>query len=336
MLLRQLFDRETSTYTYLVADEQTREALLIDPVIEQAERDLALVKELGLTLRYTLDTHVHADHVTASGTLRERTKCQTVAGVGGAVCADLHLSGGDSLTLGSLEVTVLATPGHTDDSVSYRVNEHVFTGDALLVRGTGRTDFQNGSSSALYASITNVLFALPDDTRVWPGHDYKGHTQTTIGEERAHNPRIAGKTCEDFSRIMDNLKLPPPVHLARAVPANRGCGVSSLNQEIPAQVREVAPADLAQLSENAHIVDVREADEFTGELGHLARAELVPLANVEASAERWDKKQPLLLVCRSGRRSLQAANKLIELGFEHVMNLRGGMQAVRAQSGLRP
>jgi glyoxylase-like metal-dependent hydrolase (beta-lactamase superfamily II)/rhodanese-related sulfurtransferase len=331
MLLRQLFDHETSTYTYLLADEHSGDALLIDPVLEQAERDLILIRELGLTLRYSLDTHVHADHVTASGTLRERTQCRTVSAVGGAACADLHVRGGDSLTLGSLRIEVLPTPGHTDDSVSYRVGDHVFTGDALLVRGTGRTDFQNGNPSVLYDSITKTLFALPDDTQVWPGHDYKGHAMSTIGEERRLNPRLAGKTREDFVDIMNNLGLPPPKNLERAVPANRACGVGLLNQEKPApRVIDVDPAQIAALLPNVRVIDVREPEEFTGELGHLDAAELVPLASLEDRASDWDKQQPLLVVCRSGRRSLAAAENLLTLGFERVMNLRGGMLAVRA------
>ncbi len=334
MLLRQLFDRDTSTYTYLLADETTREALLIDPVLEQAERDLELVRELGLTLRYSLDTHVHADHVTASGTLRERTQCQTVSAVGGAACADVHVQGGDKLKLGALELEVLATPGHTDDSISYRVGNHVFTGDALLVRGTGRTDFQNGDPSELYDSIGSVLFALPEDTQVWPGHDYKGHTVTSIGEERRFNPRIADKTREEFIDIMNNLGLPPPKHLARAVPANRACGVAGLNQERPApSVVDVEPAQVAALVSRVRVIDVREPEEFSGELGHLDDAELVPPSVLESKARDWDKKQPLLLVCRSGRRSTQAAEKLLALGFEQVMNLSGGMLAVRAAEG---
>lgn len=336
MLLRQLFDRDTSTYTYLLADEISGEALLIDPVLEQVERDLALVRELGLTLRYALDTHVHADHVTASGTLRKRTQCQTVSAVGGAACADVHVTGGQTLQLGDMRIDVISTPGHTDDSVSYYASGHVFTGDALFVRGTGRTDFQNGDAGQLYDSITKRLFALPDDTQVWPGHDYKGHTKTSIGEEREHNPRLAGKSREEFIQIMNGLGLPPPAQLDRAVPANRACGIAALNQEKPApRVVDVEPAELSSLVPHARVIDVREPDEFTGELGHLGSAELVPLATVESRARDWDRKHPILMVCRSGRRSAQAAEKLIELGFEQVMNLRGGMLAVRAEAGVR-
>jgi sulfur dioxygenase len=230
MLLRQLFDHETHTYTYLVADPETRQALLIDPVREQVDRDLKLLEELDLTLLYALDTHVHADHVTGCGLLRERVGAKTVASSDGAECVDHKVSHGDKLQLGALTVEVLETPGHTDDSVSYRIGDNVFTGDALLIRGTGRTDFQNGNAEDLYRSLTEVLFALPDDTRVWPGHDYRGHTMSTIGEEKRHNPRVAGKSREEFVHILDNLNLPRPARIDEAVPANRMCGQSPLVQ----------------------------------------------------------------------------------------------------------
>lgn len=224
MLFRQLFDAETGTYTYLIADPAAREAALIDPVLEQIERDLGLCRELGLTLAYVLETHVHADHVTAAGVIRERTGAETVAGARGAPCASVLVRHGDEIRLGQVVIRVLETPGHTDDSVSYHVPGMVFTGDALLVRGTGRTDFQNGDPGALHDSITRVLFALPDDTLVYPGHDYKGRTVTTIGEEKTHNPRLAGKTRDEFIEIMNNLGLPAPKKLAVAVAANRACG----------------------------------------------------------------------------------------------------------------
>jgi glyoxylase-like metal-dependent hydrolase (beta-lactamase superfamily II)/rhodanese-related sulfurtransferase len=332
MLLHQLYDRETWTYTYLVADEVSRQAVLIDPVFEQAERDLALVTELGLILRYALDTHVHADHVTASGLLRERTGAKTVASVRGAACADLKLQSGDRLELGTLVVEVLATPGHTDDSVSYRIGSHVFTGDALLVRGTGRSDFQNGNSTQLYRSLQEVLFALPPETTVWPGHDYRGFSKSTIGDEMRYNPRVAGKSKDEFIQIMDNLGLPQPAQMDRAVPRNQRCGaVASDQQEPDAKVRDVEVADLTALAGKARIIDVRGPDEFEGELGHIEGAELVPLDTLERAQPGWDKKTPLLIVCRSGRRSLTAAELLVKAGFEQVMNLRGGMIAYRAQ-----
>ena len=224
MIFRQLFDAESSTYTYLLADSLTREAMLIDSVREQADRDVKLIEELGLKLVRVFDTHVHADHVTGASTLRDRTGAKSVVGGRAAPCADLHVAHGDVLQVGSLEIDVLATPGHTDESVSYRVGDRVFTGDAMLVRGNGRTDFQNGDAATLYDSITCVLFALPDETLVYPAHDYHGHTVTTIGEEKRCNPRIAGKTRDEFVAIMARLNLPAPRKLLEAVPANQACG----------------------------------------------------------------------------------------------------------------
>jgi sulfur dioxygenase len=224
MIFRQLFDLATSTYTYLIADEQSREAALVDPVLEQVDRDLALLRELGLRLSWVLETHVHADHITAAATLRDRTGARTVFGKRGAVCADRHVGAGDTVLVGSLRIGVLETPGHTDDSVSYVVEGRVLTGDALTIRGAGRTDFQNGDPRVLYQSITRVLFALPGETLVYPGHDYKGQTVSTIDEERRHNPRLAGKSEDEFVAIMNGLGLAPPKRIAEAVAANRVCG----------------------------------------------------------------------------------------------------------------
>jgi sulfur dioxygenase len=227
MILRQWYDSESSTYTYLIADERTRRAALIDPVREHVDRDLTQLRELGLELVYALDTHTHADHVTGAGLLRERSGCKTVTATSAAPCADLHLRDGDALELGDLRIHVLETPGHTDDSLSYLVEGAVFTGDALLIRAAGRTDFQNGSAELLYDSITRRLFALPDDTRVYPGHDYRGLTVSTIGEEKEFNARIAGRTREEFVRLMAGLNLPAPKKIAEAVPANRACGLEA-------------------------------------------------------------------------------------------------------------
>lgn len=222
MQIRQLFDRETSTYTYLLVDGG--DAALIDPVREQIERDLTLVRELGVRLTHVIETHVHADHVTAAGLIRERTGATTAASAAGAPCVDLQLVHGSTIQIGATTITALATPGHTDDSLSLAVPGAVFTGDTLLVRGCGRADFQNGNAGQLHDSITGVLFALPDDTLVYPGHDYAGRTVSTIGEERRFNPRIAGKTRDEFITVMAALNLPPPKKLAESVPANRACG----------------------------------------------------------------------------------------------------------------
>ena len=228
-MLRQLFDAESSTYTYLVYDPEAGIAALIDPVIEQVERDLRLVAELDLRLAFVLDTHVHADHVTAAGTLRERTGATTAASARGAPCVDRMLQPGDVITIGDIALHVLATPGHTDDHLSYYVPSHaaVFTGDTLLVRGCGRTDFQNGDARTLYRSVHDVLFTLPDATTVYPGHDYKGHTTTTIAEEKRHNPRLGqanGMDEDGFVALMAALQLPRPKLIDLAVPANRACG----------------------------------------------------------------------------------------------------------------
>ncbi len=231
MLIRPLFDRESSTFTYLIIDEPTRQAALIDPVREQLERDLTLIQELNAKLRYVLETHVHADHVTSAEALAQRTGAVTCASELGAACAQRHLKDGDALVLGATVIRTLATPGHTRDSLSFHVPPHLFTGDALLVRATGRTDFQEGDAASLYDSITNKLFALPDETLVWPGHDYQGHALSSIGEERRYNRRIAGKSREEFVALMRDLRLFPPKLIRVAVPANLGCGRGAIVNE---------------------------------------------------------------------------------------------------------
>lgn len=231
MIFRQLFDKESSTYTYLVADERTREAALVDTVRGNVERDLALVEELGLSLVAVLDTHVHADHVTGAGILRDRTGARTyVSQLGGAPCADVLVEGEESVALGDVTVRVLATPGHTSGCVSYLVTApgepaRVLTGDALLIRGCGRTDFQEGDARTLWRSVHERLFTLEDGTLVYPAHDYRGHMVSTIGEEKRLNPRLgAGATVDSFVAKMADLNLPPPAKIAEAVPANRACG----------------------------------------------------------------------------------------------------------------
>ncbi len=233
MLFRQLFDHQSSTYTYLIADEDTHEALLIDSVLEQADRDLTLIAQLGLRLVAVLDTHVHADHITAAGFLRERTGAKTIAGRAGAPCADRLVDPGELIAVGSVTLRVLATPGHTDDSVSYLLldsrdprlpGDRVFTGDALLIRAAGRTDFQNGDAATLYDSITQQLFSLPDATLVYPAHDYLGRTVSTVAEEKRWNERIAGRSREQFVALMNALDLPQPARIREAVSANQACG----------------------------------------------------------------------------------------------------------------
>lgn len=226
MFVRQLFDRDTWTYTYVVADPDTKEAAIIDPVKEQFERDAQLIDELGFNLKYVLETHVHADHVTSSGKLRDRFGARVVLQeASNAKCADILAKDGDVLKLGDKEIKVLHTPGHTDADATFQIEGAVFTGDALFVRGCGRTDFQAGDTEALYHSINDKIFSLPDDTVIYPGHDYKGQTASTVGEEKAYNPRLgAGKDLEAFAEIMDNLNLPAPARLDESLPGNMRCG----------------------------------------------------------------------------------------------------------------
>jgi glyoxylase-like metal-dependent hydrolase (beta-lactamase superfamily II) len=226
MLFRQLFDPETSTYSYLIGDRAAGKALLVDSVLEQVDRDLQLLEELGLDLRYCLETHVHADHVTGAAKLREATGCSTVVPDGARVaCADRFLRQGEKLQMGSVTIEAIATPGHTDSHMAYLVNgTHLLTGDALFIRGCGRTDFQSGDAGTLFDSVTERLFVLPDETLVYPGHDYKGQTASTIAEEKRWNPRFRGRSREEFIEFMAGLNLPNPQKMMEAVPANERCG----------------------------------------------------------------------------------------------------------------
>jgi sulfur dioxygenase len=226
MLFRQLFDKESSTYTYLLGDRASGTAALVDPVVDQVDRDLRLIDELGLRLVAVLDTHVHADHVTGAGTLRERTKARThFSSRGGPACADVLLEDGDTVAVGGIVLRALATPGHTDSCMSYLAGDRVLTGDTLLVRGCGRTDFQEGDPALLWRSVHEKLFVLADDIYVYPAHDYRGQTCSTIGEEKRFNPRLGGAMTEaEFVAVMRALDLPPPAKIHEAVPANRACG----------------------------------------------------------------------------------------------------------------
>lgn len=226
MLFRQLFDRETGTYTYLIADRATKEAVLVDPVIEQVDRDLKWLQELGLTLKFCLETHIHADHITGTSKLRELTGCEGIVPDRAHVaCANRFVTDGEVLQVGGIKIQAIATPGHTDSHMAYLVNgDRLLTGDALLIRGCGRTDFQSGDAGTLYDRVTQRLFTLPDETLVYPGHDYRGNLVSTIGEEKQWNPRFVGRERAQFIEFMKNLNLPNPQKIAEAVPANELCG----------------------------------------------------------------------------------------------------------------
>lgn len=229
MIFRQLFEQESSTYTYLIACEETREAVLIDTVKSEVSQYVQLLRELNLTLVHALDTHTHADHITGAGELRDLTGCTTRLGKeANSRCVSKALYDGEKISAGKLTLTALHTPGHTDDSYTFHIvdgiDQYLFTGDTLLIRGTGRTDFQNGSAQDQYQSLFGKLLLLPENTWVYPGHDYKGWTRSTIGEEKAHNPRLQVKNMSAYVELMKNLKLPNPKLMDIAVPANRACG----------------------------------------------------------------------------------------------------------------
>lgn len=339
MIFRQLFDNDTATYTYLLADPQTKEAIIIDPVLEQVDRDVKLIKDLGLTLHYALDTHVHADHVTGMGSLRERTGCKTVlshlANVG---CCDVKAKDGDEFRFGAFGIRVLETPGHTDGCLSFVTLDQkmVFTGDALLIRGCGRTDFQQGSSKTLYASIHQKIFTLPDETMVYPGHDYKGHMASTVAEERQLNPRLGGgKTEAEFTEIMSKLSLAYPKKIDAALPRNLQCGM--VTGEAVAQkewapiertndgIVEIAPEWVAHNTSAVRLVDVRDPAELRAELGAIAGAENIPLGQFPGLLADGQRDEKIVLICRSGRRSAEAMLMLHKLGFTSVASMRGGM-----------
>ena len=344
MMFRQLFDLASSTYTYLLADVQTREAVLVDTVFEQHARDAALVRELGLTLLYTLDTHCHADHVTGAWLLREALDSKiATAATSQARNVDVPLSHGDTVRFGGCSLEVRATPGHTSGCLSFVTGDHakVFTGDALLIRSAGRTDFQQGNPATLYRSIREQLFALPDDCVVYPGHDYSGRTSSTIGEERTHNPRIGGKAREeDFVGYMRNLALPHPKQLAVAVPANMrsgqpedGCAPRAPDWgpvvTTYAGLHEVAPEWVARHRQDLHVLDVRSAAEFDGELGHLEGAQLIPLDELRARVAEVPTERPVVVVCQTGKRSGMGTLILEKAGLTRVANVAGGMVSWR-------
>lgn len=339
MIFRQLFDPTSSTYTYLLGDNG--EALLIDPVYEQVPRDLALLQELGLCLLATLDTHVHADHVTGAWRLQQRCGSRiALAEVAGATLVDRPLRHGDRIDFGSRHLNVRATPGHTNGCLTYVLDDEAmaFTGDSLLIRGCGRTDFQQGSPLQLFASVREQILTLPDTCLLYPAHDYRGITVTSVAEERSFNPRLGGEVdIGDFTGHMNNLNLPHPKLIAVAVPANMRCGLPEGDVPVPDAPRwapltlrfsgvwEIEPMALLEHGGKAQILDVREAPEFIDRLGHLPGARLVPLSQLMNHLDELDRERPVVAVCRSGVRSAQACVLLNKAGFSEAANLAGGM-----------
>ncbi len=351
MIFRQLFDPQSSTYSYILGDEASREAVIIDAVREQTRRDAALLAELGLELVCALETHVHADHVTGAWVLREKTGCRiAIAASSCAVGADLYLRHGDHVAFGRRHLQVRATPGHTAGCLSYVLDDHsmAFTGDCLLIRGSGRTDFQQGDAHRMFASAREQIFTLPETCLLYPAHDYRGLTASSVGEERRFNPRLADAVSEgDFVGYMENLSLPHPKQIDIAVPANLECGrpgaessgETERKTEAPwapltynsAGICEIAPGDVAPRAAAVQIVDVREPAEFTGPLGHIQGAVLIPLGELSRRTGELSQQRPIVAVCRSGTRSAQATMILRQAGFRDVANMTGGMMRWQAE-----
>lgn len=341
IIFRQLHDLKSSTYTYLLADPATREAVMIDPVFEHARRDAALIRELGLELLFTIDTHVHADHVTGAWLLKQSTGSRiSIAARSSAEWNDVPLGHRDQIRFGSRYLQARATPGHTNGCMTFVLDDEsmALTGDALLIRGAGRTDFQQGSARTLYRSITEQIFTLPDDCLVYPAHDYRGLTCSSVGEERRFNPRIGAERSEDdFIGYMSNLGLPHPKQIDIAVPANMKCGrTDRQDPSTPdwaplrytyAGINEIDAEWVAEHARELQLIDVREPDEFTGDLGHIAGVRLIPLGQLSQRAETLRADLPTVTICRAGGRSAQAVMILERAGFSRVANLTGGMLA---------
>jgi glyoxylase-like metal-dependent hydrolase (beta-lactamase superfamily II)/rhodanese-related sulfurtransferase len=345
MIFRQLFEPQSSTYTYLLADEASGEAILIDPVFEEVRREIALIQELGLTLLATLETHVHADHVTGAWLLKAKLGSRiALSAQSGAAGADIYLKPGDRVTFGARHVEARATPGHTNGCMTFVLDDQsmAFTGDALLIRGCGRTDFQQGSARTLFRSVREQIFSLPASCTIYPGHDYNGSTASSVGEETAHNPRLgSGIREDDFCGYMDNLGLAHPKKMDIAVPANLKCGKPDGPVALDADwapvrltfagVPEIAPQWVEEHARDLQILDVREVREFNDELGHIAGAKLIPLGELTQRLVELDKGAPTVVYCRSGARSARATAMLLQNGFSRVANLGGGMLRWRQQ-----
>lgn len=347
LIFRQLFDPQSATYSYLVGEPGSREALLIDPVFENARRDAALVRELDLTLKATLETHVHADHITGAWLLkRQFASAIMLAAASGAEGADLYLVDGTRVAFGDRHLEVRATPGHTHGCLTYVLDDATmaFTGDCLLIRGTGRTDFQQGNAHAMFRSVRERILTLPPHCLLYPAHDYRGLTVTSVAEERRFNPRLGGAIGEaDFVGYMNNLGLPHPKLIEVAVPANLRCGRPVSDAALPAEPAwapltftfagfwEIRPEALEERAASLQIADVRERDEFEGPLGRIRGAILIPLSELPNRSSELSRDRPVVTVCRSGARSAQAVVLLQKAGFNDVANLAGGMVRWRAE-----
>jgi sulfur dioxygenase len=339
LLFRQLFDAPTGTFTYLLADVASGEGVLIDPVFEQHERDLSLIRELGIRLVACLDTHAHADHVTGSWLMHQASG--SAIGLAAAARAEnvtLPLQHGDRVSFGGRSFEVRSTPGHTDGCVSYVLDDRsmAFTGDALLVRGCGRCDFQQGNAHTLWSSITEQIFSLPDTCLLYPGHDYTGRTVTSVAEEKAFNARLGGAATErDFVGHMQNMKLPHPHKIAEALPGNMRSGKPRETstgasgwaplQRSYAGLPELPPSWVAEHLDQLTILDVRSSEEFEGPDGRVAGSLLIPLPELEARRGELPSDKPVVVVCHSGSRSALATQQLFKAGRDQVANLRGGL-----------
>lgn len=337
IIFHQLFEPESSTYTYIIADKKTKEAAIIDPVLETVDRDMKLIDELGLKLIYALDTHIHADHITGAGELRKRLGIKTAVSLDAEVaCVDIPLEDGQELLLGDKTIKVIATPGHTNTCLTYAFEGMIFTGDALLIRSCGRTDFQQGDSAKLYHSVREKLFKLPEETVIYPGHDYRGHTSSTVGTEKKYNARLNERiSLDEFKKIMSELKLANPKKIHEAVPANLACGkpkdARTLHPQVVDGIPEVTVEDLLAHLDDAknkkiRLIDVRTPEEYNNELGHIENTELVTLGpELTTFLEKGDRADEIVFVCRSGGRSGTATAESIKLGYKFTINMAGGM-----------
>jgi len=335
---RQMIFRELNhgkCKTYLAISDATRKAAIIDPLHDKLERYLAVLAYHGWRLDSIIDTHTHADHRSGAMELGELADAPVVMHrLAPAPHVRIHVEDGQVLSVGDEELRVLYTPGHTPDSISLLAKDRVFTGDVLFIHGTGRADFAGGDAGLQYDSIMRKLFTLPDEVLVFPAHDYRGHTQSTIGEEKRSNPRLAGKTRDDYIKLMNNLGLPLPDSIQEALQPNQS-DIDASALKFPAlsllnQVRQLSATELRDRIASSNpplLIDVREEDEFRGELGHIAGARLIPLKELpERTDELADAKgRDIVAICRVGARSTTAAALLTGLGFEHVWNLKGGM-----------